>query len=53
MKIYGSGIPFGIPARTLVIDGSVAHPVLPFVQVLKKEKFNVTSAPGHNPVRLR
>lgn len=53
MKIYGSGIPFGIPARTFVIDGEVAHPVLPFVQVLEKEKFKVTSAPGYNPVRLR
>ena len=53
MKIYGSGIPFGIPARTFVIDGQVAHPVLPFVQVLEKEKFKVTSDPGANPIRLR
>ncbi len=53
MKIYGSGLPFGIPARTFVVDGSVAHPVLPFVQVLEKEKFKVTSAPGASPVRLR
>lgn len=53
MKIYGSNIPFGIPARTFVIDGSVAHPVLPFIQVLEKEKFRVTSEPGQNPIRLR
>lgn len=52
MKIYGSSIPFRVPARTFVIDGSVAHPVLPFVQVLEKEKFQVTSEPGANPIRL-
>lgn len=53
MKIYGSGIPFGVPARTFVIDGSVSHPVLPFVQALEKEKFKVISQPGASPVRLR
>lgn len=53
MKIYGSGIPFDVPARTFVIDGSVAHPVLPFVQMLEKEKFKVTSVPGASPIRLR
>lgn len=52
MKIYGSKIPFGIPARTFVIDGSVAHPVLPFVQALEKEKFRVTSAPGQSPIKM-
>ncbi|AIY03440.1 hypothetical protein ART_3841 [Arthrobacter sp. PAMC 25486] len=53
MKIYGSNLPFGVPARTFVIDGSVAHPVLPFVQALEKEKFRVISEPGQQPIRFR
>lgn len=31
----------------------MAHPVLPFIQVLEKEKFRVSSEPGQNPIRLR
>lgn len=53
MKIYGSSLHFGIPARTFVIDGSVAHPVLPFVQALEKEKFRLISEPGQNPILFR
>ena len=53
VKIYGSNIPFRVPARTFVIDGTVAHPVLPFVQALEKEKFQVTSGPGSSPITLR
>lgn len=42
-----------LPARTFVIAGSVAHPALPFVQALEKEKFRVVSGPGLNPIGLR
>lgn len=53
MKIFGSNIPFAIPARAFVIDGSVAHPVLPFIQALEKAKFQATSKPGQSPIVLR
>lgn len=53
MKIVGSTIPFAAPARAFVIDGSVAHPVLPFIQALEKAKFQVTSKLGQSPIVLR
>lgn len=41
------------PARTYIVDSSVAHPVLPFVDALIKEKFRVVSGPGQSPIKLR
>lgn len=41
------------PARTYIVDSSVAHPVLPFVQALTQKKLQVVSAPGQSPIKLR
>ena len=53
MKIYGSKLPFPIPARTFVVDGSVGDPVQPIVAALEKSKFRLVTAPGQLPVRMQ
>ena len=53
MKIYGSNIPFVLPARTFIVAGSVASPEAAFAEALQKAKFRITSKPGESPLVLR